>query len=110
MYAADFADQYPGQTFHGQEGINSHVIAHRTAFPDWTEKIEDTIAEADRVAVRFRSRGTNLGESPDKAPTGYRVAISEVPIFRLKDGKVVEQWVYPDILGMQRQLEAERQR
>ena len=109
LYAADFVGHFPGETFHGREGIRSHVTAHRIAFPDWAEQIEDTIAEKDRVVVRFRSSGTNLGEFLDRAPTGNRVEISEVAIFRLKDGKVVEQWVYPDMLSMQRQLRGEGQ-
>lgn len=107
LYAAEFVGHFPAETFHGREGIKSHVLAHRTAFPDWTEEIEDTIAEKDRVVVRFRSTGTNFGEFLDNPPTGNRVEISEVAIFRFKDGKIVEQWVYPDMLSMQRQLSGE---
>jgi steroid delta-isomerase-like uncharacterized protein len=110
LYAAEFVGHFPAETFHGPEGIRSHVIAHRTAFPDWREEIEDLIVERDRVVARFTSRGTNLGAFLDKPPTGNRVEISEVAIFRLQDGKIVEQWVYPDILSMQRQLRGERQR
>jgi predicted ester cyclase len=32
-----------------------------------------------------------------------------VAIFRLSNGKIVEQWVYPDILSMQRQLSQQAQ-
>jgi steroid delta-isomerase-like uncharacterized protein len=109
LYTADFVGHFPAGTFHGREGIRSRVIAHRTAFPDWTEQIEDTIAEQDRVVARFRSAGTNLGEFLGSPPTGNRIEISEVAIFKLKDGKIVEQWVYPDMLSMQRQLRGERQ-
>ena len=38
-------------------------------------------------------------------PTGNRVEISEVAIFRLRDGRIAEQWVYPDMLSMQQQLD-----
>lgn len=109
LFAADFVGHFPGETFHGRAEVRNHVIAHRTAFPDWTEEIEDTIAEKDRVVVRFRSRGTNLGEFLNNQPTGNRVEISEVAIFRFKDGRIVEQWVYPDMLSMQRQLRGEGQ-
>lgn len=108
LYASEFVGHFPGETFHGREGIRSHVIAHRTAFPDWTEEIEDTIAERNRVVVRFRSKGTNLGKFLDRLPTRNRVEISEVAIFELKDGQIVEQWVYPDMLSLQRQLSGER--
>jgi steroid delta-isomerase-like uncharacterized protein len=109
LYATDFVGHFPAETFHGLEGIRTHVITHRTAFPDWTEEIEDLMADQDRVVARFRSRGTNLGEFLGNPPTRNTVEISEVAIFRFKDGKIVEQWVYPDILDMQRQLKGERQ-
>jgi steroid delta-isomerase-like uncharacterized protein len=104
IFAADYVGHFPAETFHGREGIRSHLIAHRTAFPDWTEEIEDMIVDRDKIAVRFSSRGTNLGEFLDSPPTGNHVQISEVAIFRLEDGQIVEQWVYPDILSLQRQL------
>jgi len=110
LYATDFVGHFPAGTFRGLEGIRGRVIAHRAAFPDWTEEIEDTIVEQDRVVARFRSRGTNLGKFLDNPPTGNRVEISEVAVFRLKDGKIVEQWVYPDMLSMQNQLMQDGQR
>ena len=104
LYGANFVGHFPAGTFHGHEGIRGRVIAHREAFPDWTEEIQDTIAEQDRVVARFTSRGTNLGSFLGNPPTRHFVEISEVSIFKLRDGKIVEQWVYPDMLSMQRQL------
>jgi steroid delta-isomerase-like uncharacterized protein len=107
VYAEEFVGHFPAGTVHGREGVRTRVIAHRKAFPDWTEEVEDTVVDRDRVVMRFTSRGTNSGEFLGKPATGNRVAISEVAIFRLSDGKVVEQWVYPDMRSMQRQLEAD---
>ena len=104
VFAEDFVGHFPAETVHGREGILAEVTAHRTAFPDWTEEVEDTIADRDRVVVRFTSRGTNLGDFLGNPPTGNHVEISEVAIFKLSDGRIVEQWVYPDILSLQRQL------
>jgi len=104
LFADNFVGHFPAGTVHGREGVLAQVIAHRTAFPDWTEEVEDTIADRDRVVIRFTSRGTNLGDFLGNPPTRNRVEISEVAIFKLSDGKIVEQWVYPDMLSMQRQL------
>lgn len=106
LFAEDFVGHFPGETVHGREGLRAQVISHRTSFPDWTEQVEDTIADGDLVVVRFTSRGTNLGDFLGNPPTGNHVEISEVAIFRLQGGRIVEQWVYPDILGLQRQLGA----
>jgi len=105
FFSENFVGHFPGgDTVHGREGLAAQVTSHRRAFPDWTEEVEDEIIDHDRVAVRFRSRGTNTGDFLGNPPTGSRVEISEVAIFRLEDGKIAEQWVYPDMLSMQRQL------
>jgi steroid delta-isomerase-like uncharacterized protein len=105
LFSEDFVGHFPGGNIvHGREGLAAEVIAHREAFPDWTEVVDDEIIDRDRVAVRFTSRGTNTGGFLGNPPTGNRVEISEVAIFRLMDGKIAEQWVYPDILSIQRQL------
>ncbi len=109
VYADDFVGHFPTETVYGREGVLARLTAHRTAFPDWTEEVEDMIAERDRVALRFTDRGTNLGEFLGNPATGNRVETSHVSIFRLSDGKIVEQWLYPDIIGMQRQLAQKEQ-
>jgi len=107
VYSEDFIGHFPAGIVRGYAGIRSGVEAHRTAFPDWTEVIDEIIADGDRVVTRFTSRGTNLGEFLGKPATGNRVEISEICVRRFADGKIVELWVHPDILSMQRQLNSE---
>lgn len=109
VYAENFVGHFPAGTVHGREGVLARLIAHRTAFPDWTEEVEDMIADRDRVVMRFTDRGTNLGDFLGNPPTGKRVETSHVAIFKLSEGKIVEQWVYPDMRSMQRQLGLEEQ-
>ena len=105
LFSEDFVGHFPGgDTVNGRQGLAAEVMAHRKAFPDWTEEVEDEIIDHDRVAVRFTSRGTNTGDFLGSPPTGNRIEISEVAIFRLKNGTIAEQWVYPDMLSLQRQL------
>ncbi len=106
VYSEDFIGHFPEGTVRGHDGIRSSVESHRASFPDWTETVEEIIADGDRVAHRFTSRGTNLGEFLGKPATGKRVEISEVCVQRFEDGKIVELWVYPDIVSMQRQLDS----
>jgi len=110
LFSENYVGHFPGgDIVHGREGLAAAVLAHREAFPDWTEDVEDEISDHDRIAVRFTSRGTNTGDFLGNPPTGGRVEISEVAIFRLEDGKIAEQWVYPDMLGLQRQLNRSQQ-
>ncbi len=64
----------------------------RTAFTDVHTTVEDMIAEGDKVAARVTMRGTHQGEFEGIAPTGKRVKVSTIDIFRFADGKIVEHW------------------
>ena len=107
LYSPDFVCHFVvGPEWRGLEGIKGEVRSHRTSFPDWHERVDDIIAEGDRVVIRFTSTGTQLGEFQGIAPTGRKVSIQEVAIFRMVDGKIVEQWGMPDIHGLMQQLGA----
>jgi predicted ester cyclase len=50
-----------GEDIHGVQAARQIAAARRRAFPDLQITIEDQIAEADKVATRFKARGTHLG-------------------------------------------------
>lgn len=104
IYTADFTGHFPAGPVHGHDGIRGRVLAHRQAFPDWTEQIEDVVFEGERIAIRFTSTGTNLGPFQGMPPTGNPVRITELAMYRLADGKIAEQWVFPDLRSMEAQL------
>jgi steroid delta-isomerase-like uncharacterized protein len=106
LYSPDFVCHFVvGPEWKGVEGIKREVASHRAAFPDWNEQVEDIVAERDEVVIRFKSTGTQRGEFQGIAPTGRKVTIEEVAIFRLADGKIVEQWGMPDVHGLLAQLQ-----
>ncbi|MDQ4078079.1 MAG: ester cyclase [Chloroflexota bacterium] len=77
-----------------------------SAFPDLHLTIEDLVAEGDRVVMRLMARGTHQGQLLGIPPTNRHIAISSLEIFRLAGGKITEQWVTMDALGMLQQLGA----
>lgn len=104
-YTPNFVGHFPFGQSVGRKDLKKEVALHRAAFPDWTEQVEDLIAEGDRVVSRFTSRGTHRGEFHCISPTGRSVTISEVAIFRISDGRIAEQWVFPDVGSLLEQLE-----
>ena len=88
----------------GQPGVRSRddllcfLRAEREAFPDAAETIEDILAEGDRVAVRHRFTGTQLGPLGGRPPLGRRMTAGYLAIYRLADGQVVEAWAEWDNL------------
>lgn len=106
IYADDFVCHFVvGPEWQGPDGVKQQVRQHRTAFPDWTERIEDIIAVGDRVVTRFTSTGTHRGEFEGIPPTGRKVAIQEVAIYRVVRGKIAELWGFPDLHGLLNQLQ-----
>jgi steroid delta-isomerase-like uncharacterized protein len=93
-----------GEDIHGVQAARQIAAARRRAFPDLQITIEDQIAEADKVATRFKARGTHLGGLAGRAPTGKEVELTGIDMCRIEGGKIAEQWPYADILGMMRQL------
>ena len=57
LVAADYIGRFPliGEAVHGPEGVRRLVSWGRRAYPDLYVKIEDQIAEDDRVATRWRA-------------------------------------------------------
>jgi predicted ester cyclase len=73
-------------------------------YSDFTTTIHDLIAEEDRVACRLSHRAVNRGEWTSRigrhAVTGRTVSWPAIAIFRIRDGKIAEEWVNRDELGM----------
>jgi predicted ester cyclase len=107
LYGADFICHFIGGTeWKGIKGLKSEVASHRTAFPGWSEKVDDIIAEGDRVVIRFTSSGTQRREFAGIAANGEDVTIHETAIYRVVAGKIVEQWGFPDSQSLMQQLTA----
>ena len=105
LFSEDFVRHFPiGPEITGLDTFREHLINHRAAFPDWSERIELIVAEGDLVAVYFASSGTNEGSFQGKAPTGQRIGINEMTIFRIVENRIVEQWLIPDLLSLNQQL------
>ena len=89
------------------EDLKQFFVMLRSGFPDFQVTIEDLFAaEEDKVVLRFTFRGTHQGEFMGIGPTGNRVTMPGIDIFRIADGKIVELWNQEDVLGMMQQLGA----
>ena len=90
----------------GPEGLKQLFNMAFKAFPDWHETIEDIIAEGDKVWVRLTYTGTHTGEFFGLAPTGKKVTMTSVAIYRIVNGKLVEGRFIDNNLGMFKKIGA----
>jgi hypothetical protein len=82
LVAADYIGRFPhiDGAVHGPEGVRRLVSRGRHVYPDLYVKIEDQIAEDDRVATRWRAT----------APSGDPQCYVGISIVRLLAGKQVD--------------------
>ena len=73
-------------------------------FPDNRHEVEEIIAEGNTVAARVTLTGTHEGEFLGVPPTGKKIEVTEIHIYKLEDGKAVEHRVGRDDLGALSQL------
>ena len=81
----------------GPEGTKLAITTYRTAFPDLKATVDDIFAAGDRVAFRWSFRGTHLGDWLGIPPTGNHIAATGISVYRMAEGKVVENWTSIDL-------------
>jgi predicted ester cyclase len=98
-------DPFPGQA-KGSKGLRDTMLIFRKAFPDMGVKLNDMIAENDKVMSKFTVTGTHKGEFMNIKPGGKKITYEEVVILRLEKGKIVEHWAVADALSLMQQIGA----
>jgi len=106
-----FADDYvehsaPPDLPPGAEGVKIVFRMFRTAFPDVVFRIDDLVAEGDRVATVVTGHGTHQGPFMGIEATGKQATWIAFGVNRYENGKIREHWGLPDIMGIMRQLGA----
>ena len=95
-------DPFPGQG-NGRDDLTRRAELLITAFSP-TFLIEDIVSEGDRVAVRWRSRGTHSGEFLGIPPTNKSYEIAGIDFHRVQDDRLAEHWHVVDQLSQMQQL------
>ena len=80
------------------------ITMWRAAFPDFKMTIEELIAEGDKVANRFTTRGTHQGPLMGIPPTGRTITVRGMEVHRVADGKIAESWICDDVPSILVQL------
>ncbi len=62
------------------------------AFGDVRYRIDDLIAEGDRVVLRVESSGTHRAEFVGIPATGKRMTQTGIVIYRIAGGRIAESW------------------
>jgi predicted ester cyclase len=85
-------------------GFKQMIANLRAAFPDLHCTIEDEIVEEDKLAAHWTMRGTHQGAYFGNLPTGRPVAVQGLIFARSAAGRIVENWIVIDEMGLLQQL------
>ena len=92
IYAPDFRNHGLHRSIDLKED-QGWVHAEKKAFPDLRLSVQQMVAEGDKVAVLWTFQGTHTGWGYEGLPpTGTRVEVRGITIWRIKDGRIVEEW------------------
>jgi predicted ester cyclase len=92
LFSLHFIDQSTPDQPTGPQGVKEYFAQVHTIFPDMQVTIDDLIAEGEKVVVRTRWSGTHMDKLADVEPTGKQVTRTMIQIFRVVDGKILEEW------------------
>ncbi len=90
----------------GPAAVKAHVTDWLSGFPDLKFTVEQMFADEDRVFSQLAMDGTQTGQWIGIPPTGKRVNIRMLTIHRVRSGKIIEDWVLVETLGLLQQIGA----
>src|SRR2546430_6023699 len=75
----------------GREGLKQAFKLFGEATPGY-HRIEDQIAEGDKVVTRLTAYGKHEGDLPGAPRTGHELKMTAVVIHRIENGRLAEKW------------------
>lgn len=105
MYASDFRHHFdfPGQSSTAASFVNVGVNL-LDGFPDVHVTIRDLLVDGDLVLEHNSVVATHTGRWAGIAPTGRAVEWAEVHVYRVQNGRIVENWPWVDFEDLYRQV------
>jgi predicted ester cyclase len=105
LVAEDYIDHNPPpfSLAAGREGLKQAFKLFWEATPGY-HRIEDQIAEGDKVVTRLTSFGKHEGDLPGAPRTGNQMEMTSITIHRIANGKLVEKWSEKDMIRLLQQI------
>jgi len=105
LHAPDYVGHIVGTAgpVRGREAFKQLFASYFRAF-DLNRTNEFLIAEGDMVVTHDIYRAKHIGEFAGIPATGKEVTLTGIDIYRIVDGKIVEQWFEADFTGTLQQL------
>ncbi len=108
LHAPDYVGHIsfvPGGAIRGREALKQLFVGYWAAFDvHATPEPDLLVAEGDLVAHRETVHVKHQGAFQGIPPTGKEATVTSMDIYRIVNGKIVEQWTESNMLGLMQQL------
>jgi predicted ester cyclase len=76
--------------------LRRRLVSIHEGFPDLHAEIQELIAERDLVVARVQVSGTHSGPILGAEASGKHATWTAMVMYRVHDGRIVEQWLNED--------------
>lgn len=88
----------------GYEAVKGMLSAFRAGFPTLSMTVEDAFGSGKKAAIRWRMQGVHSGNLFGIPATGKQVNVAGISVVLVENGKIVEDWVAEDTMGLMQQI------
>ncbi|HLJ66009.1 MAG TPA: ester cyclase [Chloroflexota bacterium] len=106
IFAPDFVAHMPSRPPMDRHGLDRFIGRVTGGLSEFGYEIEDQIAQGDIVYNRITAHGVHSAELFGVPASGRQIEMRIINQFKVRDGRVVEQWAEPDLFGLLRKIGA----
>ena len=109
LYAEDAVQLMPDGIFRGRSVIRDRLAQDLEACPDAVHSVLSYVEQGDSFADEWRFAGTHTGplmlpDGTEAPPTGKPVEVRGMELVVMRDGKIVVDNLYYDLMGLAAQI------
>ncbi len=107
LFAEDYVNHDPPQGFgRGRDDVREFIRTIHAGLSDVKSTATNILVDGNEGAVRWTVTAVHSGELFGIPPTNRQLNHSGICIYRIENGRVVEEWQQRDDLGLLQQLGA----
>jgi len=109
VYSKDYVAHVTGapKDIEGPEHFKQFVALHSVLTSELNFRVDDQIAEGDRVATRWTATSTPTAGLVNESTDDQEIKVTGISIHLFADGKIVESWDNWDALTLYQSMEAD---
>ena len=109
LYADDAVQGMPDGTYEGRSAIRERLAMELAACPDVVHSVRSFVGQGDLFADEWTFVGTHTGpfllpDGTEIPPTGRHLEVRGMEVVELRDGKIVLNTLYYDMMGVLAQM------